>query len=149
MEAARAGEAGRGFAVVAGEVRNLAEQSRQATAQVSSILSEIQKAANTAVMVTEKGTKSAEVGVELAHATGDSIRVIREHTQQVVKAAEQIAASARQQLAGMDQITHAMGNINQGAMQTQKGMQQVDQAAQNLNDLGKQLTHIVKQYKTC
>ena len=95
MEAARAGEAGRGFAVVAGEVRNLAEQSRQATAQVSNILSEIQKSANTAVMVTEKGTKSAEASVELAQSTGDSIRVIREHTQQVVTAAQQIAASAR------------------------------------------------------
>jgi methyl-accepting chemotaxis protein len=147
MEAARAGEAGRGFAVVAGEVRNLAEQSRQATAQVSSILSEIQKAANTAVMVTEKGTKSAETGVELAQSTGDSIRVIREHTQQVVAAAEQIAASARQQLAGMDQITRAMGNINLGATQTQKGMQQVDQAAQHLNNLASQLTSIVQQYK--
>jgi methyl-accepting chemotaxis protein len=147
MEAARAGEAGRGFAVVAGEVRNLAEQSRQATAQVSSILSEIQKAANTAVMVTEKGTTSAESGVALAKSTGDSIRVIREHTQQAVAAAEQIVASARQQLAGMDQITRAMGNINQGTMQTQKGMQQVDQAAQNLNDLARQLTGIVQQYK--
>ena len=147
MEAARAGEAGRGFAVVAGEVRNLAEQSRQATAQVGSILSEIQKAANTAVMVTEKGTKSAESGVELAQSTGDSIRVIREHTQQAVAAAEQIAASARQQLAGMDQITRAMENINLGATQTQKGMQQVDQAAQNLNDLARQLTSIVQQYK--
>ena len=147
MEAARAGEAGRGFAVVAGEVRNLAEQSRQATAQVSGILSEIQKAANTAVMVTEKGTKSAESGVELAQSTGDSIRVIREHTQKAVAAAEQIAASARQQLAGMDQITRAMENINQGATQTQKGMQQVDQAAQNLNDLAGQLTSIVQQYK--
>jgi methyl-accepting chemotaxis protein len=147
MEAARAGEAGRGFAVVAGEVRNLAEQSRQATAQVSSILSEIQKAANTAVMVTEKGTKSAETGVELAQATGDSIRVIREHTQQAVAAAEQIAASAHQQLAGMDQITQAMGNINQGATQTQKEMQQVDQAAKNLNELAMQLTNIVQQFK--
>jgi methyl-accepting chemotaxis protein len=147
MEAARAGEAGRGFAVVAGEVRNLAEQSRQATAQVSSILSEIQKAANTAVMVTEKGTKSAESGVELAQSTGDSIRVIREHTQQAVAAAEQITASARQQLAGMDQITRAMENINLGATQTQKGMQQVDQTAQNLNDLARQLTSIVQQYK--
>jgi methyl-accepting chemotaxis protein len=147
MEAARAGEAGRGFAVVAGEVRNLAEQSRQATAQVSSILSEIQKAANTAVMVTEKGTKSAEASVELAQSTGDSIRIIREHTQQAVTAAEQIVASARQQLAGMDQITRAMGNINQSATQTQKGMQQVDQAAQNLNDLAMQLTSIVQQFK--
>ncbi|HEX9948511.1 MAG TPA: methyl-accepting chemotaxis protein, partial [Thermodesulfobacteriota bacterium] len=148
MEAARAGEAGRGFAVVAGEVRNLAEQSRQATAQVSSILSEIQKTANTAVMVTEKGTKSAESGVELAQSTGDSIRVIREHTQQAVAASEQITASARQQLAGMDQITRAMQNINLGATQTQKGMEQVDQAAQNLNDLARQLTSIVQQYKT-
>jgi methyl-accepting chemotaxis protein len=147
MEAARAGEAGRGFAVVAGEVRNLAEQSRQATTQVSGILSEIQKASNAAVMVTEKGTKSVDVGVESAQSTGDSIRVIREHTQQVVAASEQIAASARQQLAGMDQITRAMENIHQGAMQTEKGMQQVDQAAQNLNDLARQLTSIVQQYK--
>jgi len=147
MEAARAGEAGRGFAVVAGEVRTLAEQSRQATAQVSSILSEIQKASNTAVMVTEKGTQSAESGVALAQSTGDSIRVIREHTKQVVAAAEQIAASARQQLAGMDQITRAMGNINLSATQTQQGMQQLDQAAQNLNDLAGRLTGIVLQYK--
>jgi methyl-accepting chemotaxis protein len=147
MEAARAGEAGRGFAVVAAEVRNLAEQSRQATAQVSNILSEIQKAANTAVMVTEKGTQGAENSVDLAQATGNSIQVIQEHAQQVVTAAQQIAASAHQQLAGMDQITRAMGNINQGAMQTQKGMQQVDQAAQNLKDLARQLTGIVQQYK--
>jgi methyl-accepting chemotaxis protein len=128
-------------------VRNLAEQSRQATAQVSSILSEIQKAANTAVMVTEKGTKSAETGVELTQSTGDSIRVIREHVQQVAGASEQITASARQQLAGMDQITQAMQDINQGATQTQKGMQQVDQTAQDLNDLARQLNSIVKQYK--
>jgi methyl-accepting chemotaxis protein len=114
---------------------------------VSGILSEIQKAANTAVMVTEKGTKSAEAGVELAQSTGESIRVIREHTQQAVAAAEQIAATSRQQLAGMDQITRAMENINQGATQTQKGMHQVDQAAQNLNDLARQLANIAQQYK--
>ena len=63
-------------------------------------------------------------------------------------AAQQIAASARQQLAGMDQITRAMENINQGATHTQKGMEQVDRSAQNLNDLAKQLTSIVQQYKT-
>ena len=147
MEAARAGEAGRGFAVVAGEVRNLAEQSRQATAQISGILSEIQKSANTAVMVTEQGTKSAEAGVTLAQATGEAISAIREHTQQVVAAAQQIAASSRQQLTGMDQINRAMENINQAAIQTQSGMQQAELGTQKLNDLAKSLTGIVQQYK--
>ena len=147
MEAARAGEAGRGFAVVASEVRSLAEQSRQATGQVSSILGEIQKAANTAVMVTEQGTKRAETGVELAQATGETIHVIRENAQQVALAAQQIAASARQQLAGMDQITRAMENINLGATQSQNGMQQVEQAAHNLNDLATQLIGVVQQYR--
>jgi len=52
--------------------------------------------------------------VELAQSAGDSIRVIREHTQQVATAAGQIAAGARQQLAGMDQITRAVETINQG-----------------------------------
>ena len=147
MEAARAGEAGRGFAVVAGEVRNLAEQSRQATAQISGILSEIQKSANTAVMVTEQGSKSAEVGVVLTQSAGEAISAIREHTQQVATAAQQIAASSRQQLTGMDQITRAMENINLAASQTQTGMQQAEMATQKLNDLAKSMGSIVGQYK--
>ena len=56
IEAARAGEQGKGFAVVADEVRNLAEQSKEATAQVQSILGEIQKATNAAVMNAGQGT---------------------------------------------------------------------------------------------
>lgn len=42
IEAARAGEAGKGFAVVADEIRNLAEQTTQATNTISTILADIQ-----------------------------------------------------------------------------------------------------------
>lgn len=147
MEAARAGEAGRGFAVVAGEVRNLAEQSRQATTQISNILTTIQKSANNAVMVTEQGTKSAESGVILAQSTGEAIKAIQEHTQQTVLSAQQIAASSRQQLSGMDQIAHAMESINQAALQSQTGMHQSELSAQKLNDLARNLASIVQQYK--
>ena len=147
IEAARAGEAGKGFAVVAGEVRSLAEQSRQATDQVRDILGEIQKAANTAVMVTEEGTKRAEAGVQRAQMTGEAINATSEQIQRVSLAADQIAASARQQLTGMDQIALAMESVGQATTRADAGTRQVEQAAQNLNTLATQLTGIVEQYK--
>jgi methyl-accepting chemotaxis protein len=63
IEAAKAGEHGKGFAVVAQEVKNLATQSKQATAQVRSILGLIQKATTAAVLATEQGSKAVESGV--------------------------------------------------------------------------------------
>lgn len=62
VEAARAGEEGKGFAVVAMEVRNLADQNRDATVQVREILGEIQRSTNSAVMVTEEGSKGVDSG---------------------------------------------------------------------------------------
>ena len=44
IEAARAGEAGKGFAVVADEIRNLAEQSQDAVANIQSVTDSVSKA---------------------------------------------------------------------------------------------------------
>ena len=147
IEAARAGEAGKGFAVVADEVRALAEQSRQATEQVKEILGEIQKAANTAVMVTEEGNKRAELGVELAQQTGESITDINRRVQQVGQAAQQIAASTKEQVAGMDQMVSAMESIDQATAQSQSGTKQVEEASANLNALSAQLIALVEKYR--
>jgi len=147
IESARAGEAGKGFSVVAGEVRSLAEQSRQATAQVREILEEIQNAANTAVMVTEEGTKRTEAGQQLTRATAEAFGSIGDSIGKMESAARQIAASTRQQSAGMDQVGAAMESIDQAASQTEAGTRQSEAAARGLSELAEQLDDMVKQYK--
>ncbi|MBZ0276936.1 MAG: hypothetical protein K8I60_12370, partial [Anaerolineae bacterium] len=100
VEAARAGEEGKGFAVVALEVRNLADQNRDATVQVREILGEIQRATNSAVMVTEEGSKGVDQGQTQVNQAGDSIHNLAHAIEEAALAAMQIAASTRQQTIG-------------------------------------------------
>lgn len=147
IEAAKAGEAGKGFAVVAAEVKSLAEQSKQATAQVRAILNDIQKATSAAVMATEQGSKSVGVGVKLSSEAGDAIRMLAESITEAAQAATQIAALSQQQMVGVDQVALAMENIQQASVQNVAGTRQAETAAQNLHELGQRLKQLVEQYQ--
>ncbi len=147
IEAARAGEYGKGFAVVAMEVRTLAEQSRQATAQVKTILSEIQKATNATVMATEEGTKGVDEGVRLAAQAQRAINQMYQVISESAQAAAQVLAGARQQVTGVEQVALAMQNINQATVQSLASTRQAERAAQDLNALAAALMQTVKQYR--
>jgi len=147
IEAAKAGEQGKGFAVVAQEIRILAEQSKQATAQVRNILSDIQKATGAAVMATEQGSRVVEDGVKQTAMADEAIRVLAETSDEAAQSAMQIVASSQQQVVGMEQIGIAMKNINQAGSETAASMKQAETAAQNLHDLGQKLREIVEQFK--
>ncbi len=147
IEAAKAGEQGKGFAVVAQEVRTLAEQSKQATARVRSILGDIQKATTAAVMATEQGSKAVEAGVKQSAQAGESVQKLAESIAEASQAATQILASARQQLVGMDQVALAMENIKQASSQNVASTSQAETAAQNLHALGQKLRELVAQYR--
>ncbi len=147
IEAARAGEQGKGFAVVAQEVKSLAEQSKQATAQVRNILSDIQKATSTAVMATEQGSKAVEAGVRQSVEAGEAIRMLADSIAEASQAATQIAASSQQQLVGMEQVALAIENIKQASTQSAASAKQSETAAQNMQELGQKLKQLVGQYK--
>jgi len=147
IEAAKAGEQGKGFAVVAQEIRNLAEQSKQATMQVRNILNDVQKATGAAVLATEQGNKAVEDGVKKSVQAGEAIRILAESSGEAVQVSTQIVASSQQQLVGMDQIGTAMQNINQAGMETAASMTQAEESVKNLHELGQKLKELVEQFK--
>ena len=147
IEAARAGEQGKGFGVVAQEIRNLAEQSKQATAQVRTILGDIQKATSASVLAAEQGSKAVEAGAQQTGAAGEAIQALAQSVAAAAQAAAQIAASSRQQQVGMDQVAEAMENIQQASTQNVTGTRQAEAAAHNLSELGQKLKGIIGQYR--
>ena len=147
IEANKAGEQGKGFVVVAQEIKSMAEQSKQATAQVRTILGDIQKATSAAVLATEQGTKAVDAGVRQSTQAGESIRLLAESINEAAQAATQIAASSQQQMVGMDQVAQAMENIKQASVQNVSGTKQAEVAAQSLHELGQKLQLLVAQYR--
>lgn len=147
IEAAKAGEHGVGFAVVAQEVKSLAAQSRQATAQVRTILGDILKATSHAVVAAEQGARAVDAGARQSTDAGEAIQRLADSIAQSASAASQIAVSTQQQLVGMDQLAEAMGNIRTATSQNMESTRQAELAAHRLHELGQRLMGTVGRYR--
>ena len=125
IEAARAGEAGRGFAVVAEEVRNLAEQSRQAASEIAKIISEIEQKTDKTV---EKANLVKEIAEDQAHHVETTYAAFNEIKSSIDTITENIHMlnNAMMELSGYkDEIIGSIANITAVSEETAASTEEV------------------------
>lgn len=142
IEAAKAGEQGKGFGVVAQEVKNLSQQSKEATAQVRVILNDVVKAITAAINASENGSRSVEAGYQQAADAGRAIKVLIESVERTADATQTIDISSQQQLVGMRQVVESMESIRVASEQNLATVGQLDLAGKELVKLGSSFVRV-------
>ncbi len=147
IEAARAGEYGRSFSVVANEMRDLAEQSKQATRQVRQLLSDIRDATSSAVVATEEGLANVHEGQRLAGVVGDIMGSVEQVIQQAAEASRLIANASRQQRAGVSQVADAMVNIDHATRSSAHAMNDLTGTVRQMTDAGRHMGGLIAEFE--
>ncbi len=111
VEAARIGELGRGFAVVAGEVRNLADNSKKASDEISILTSQ---------------------GLSIAQISNDRIQTMLPQFEQTSNLLEEIASSSQEHANGVLQIHSAIEQLNTVSQETAASSEELASNAQEI-----------------
>ena len=126
LEASSAGEAGKNFHIVATEVRRLSDNIIDSIKEIREIITEIQKASDTLILDSEKGTKQIDNGCESARSlesgfesilqsakdTADSSHEILENVGQLTSASEQIFIALKQIAQGIETFSQSTASIS-------------------------------------
>jgi len=161
IEAARAGEAGRGFSVVADEIRELSEDSSNATDQIAGLIKKIQKGVEKAVNKMDKTETTVDESVAAIEGTGLTFEEINEAANNLKGLIEGITARAQEMAASSEKVESAVngiaavsqqaaGNAEEVAASSEEQIaatQEIVSGARELADMADELSAEVSKFK--
>ena len=112
IEAARAGEAGKGFSVVAGEVRKLAENSKQAVESITNILDDIKSDIINASKAMETGGVAVDIQQKTLQSTKGSFTNIKSSISESVKEIDSCIENLTSASSEKDNVLSIMDNVS-------------------------------------
>ena len=139
IEAARAGEEGRGFAVVATQVRELANQSKEAAGRIESLISGTQKSMQDVVHKIESGSRLSEESTEIVRRMTTSFEEIAQAIQLTTSAMSQINTGAKQQEMGITELVSSITEIDSASKESLASAEQTRKAIQSIDEQIKRL----------
>lgn len=147
MHAASAGEAGRGFAVVAEEVQRLAESSRQATAQIATLVNNIQVETADTVNTMNSAITQVVDGSRLAEQAGEQMKLTQATTADLVASVREIASSSQEQAQISAGLLNRSGEIRRSSEKTSKELTEQAGQTENLVEYARALLGSVRVFK--
>jgi len=148
IEAAKAGEFGAGFAVVAQEVKDLAEQSKEATQQITGTLTSIRRAIDNVVETAKGGKQRTEEGVSMIANAGAIMNDLSEAIKDNSEFANVIASSIKQHSVGLSQIATAMEQINTTAVENKSVSRRIEDSVRQITTSIDELQGLVGRWRT-
>ncbi len=146
IEASRAADQGKGFSVVAQEIKNLADQSREATQQIGDILNETRTWISRVVMATEQAGKAVKAAVDHSVVTSKSLDSLFTGIHDTAHVMEVIQSMSDEQFAGLNQVASAMNDVEQAMNQVVESTSQMEVRAGGLTELADNLNALMAPY---
>ena len=146
IESARAGEAGKGFAVVADEIRQLSEQTKNASANITEIIDKLNDDTKRANESIENSVASVEKQNELIENTREKFGNVGETVERLMEdihtAEENIQKILDATNVISDNITHLSATGEEVAASSTEGLRMADSTVDNMKGCKKVLENI-------